>query len=81
MGINVRFCLNSQKQPGQNQDCWNISVNEKSGLLTVLNMLQPYIKHQNRLNDLLKAKQNLIERIGVLSEKILYNNRYCISKF
>jgi len=52
-------------------DHWRFTINRKSSLLPVLRFLKLRLKHRKKLNDLLKAEQNIIKRNQeALSEKI-----------
>jgi len=44
-------------------DAWRLSVNRKTALFSLLNSIEPYIRHPKRKKDLLKAKRNLIFRL------------------
>jgi len=41
---------------------WRFTINKKSSLLSILQLLKLKLKHRKRLNDLLKAEQNIIKR-------------------
>jgi intein-encoded DNA endonuclease-like protein len=41
---------------------WRFTINRKSSLFPVLRLLKSRLKHQKRLNDLIKAEQNIIKR-------------------
>ena len=45
-----------------NGDTWGVYVNEKSSLLKLFDFMEPYMKHEKRLYDLKRARQNIIER-------------------
>lgn len=45
-----------------NGDFWRVSVNEKNSLLKLFDLLFPYMKHQKRKTDLLKARLNINQR-------------------
>ncbi|MDP2668202.1 MAG: hypothetical protein Q8O65_05770, partial [Nitrosopumilaceae archaeon] len=45
-----------------NGDFWRITVNEKRSLLLLFDLLDPYLKHAKRLNDLSRARNNVIQR-------------------
>jgi len=51
------------------EDHWYFTINKKSSLLVLLELLKPKIKHQKRLKDLKKAEQNIIERNKKSSSK------------
>lgn len=44
-------------------DAWRLSVNRKESLFDLLNAMEPHIKHKKRMNDLKKAKQNIVFRL------------------
>lgn len=46
-----------------NGDFWRVSVNKKSALLKLFSLLEPYIKHSTKIEDLKIAKNNILERI------------------
>ena len=54
----------------RNKDCWRISIYRKDALWKLLNWLEPLMKHQTKLNSLLRAKKNIIYR-----NKIAYSRR------
>lgn len=43
-------------------DLWCFTINKKSSLFSLLQLLEPKLKHQKRLRDLKRAKQNIFER-------------------
>lgn len=45
-----------------NGDFWRVSVNNKFALLKLLGFLEPYMNHSAKLEDLKRAKNNIIER-------------------
>lgn len=45
-----------------NGDFWRITVNEKQSLFKLFNLLLPYMKHEKRINNLVEAKNNIIQR-------------------
>jgi len=44
-------------------DSWRLNVNKKAALFSLLNSIEPYLKHPKRKRDLQKAKKNLIFRL------------------
>jgi len=47
----------------KNCDFWRVTVNKKVELLRLLGFLEPYMKHSAKLEDLKRAKNNILERI------------------
>jgi len=47
---------------GHNQNLWSLYVHRKYHLLKLFDKIQNHLKHEKRLNDLSKAKRNIIER-------------------
>lgn len=45
-----------------NGDYWVLSVNKKSSLIKLFNLIKPYIKHAKRKNDIKRALLNIKER-------------------
>lgn len=45
-----------------NKDCWSLRVHRKYSLYTLLENLQPYLKHPKKVKNLKLAKANIIER-------------------
>ena len=63
MGIFAKYRLESRKgKYNQNDDFWRVSVNEKNSLLRLFSIIKPYIKHNKRLSDLIRAEKNILER-------------------
>ena len=44
-------------------DKWRLGVYRKTALFSLLNSIEPYIKHPKRKRNLQKAKKNLISRL------------------
>ena len=65
-GINTKMGLTARKgsypKKKYNQDCWGVSVNSKENLLRLFERIKGYIKHKKRLNDLIIAEKNILER-------------------
>lgn len=84
--INTKFGLACKKGVyygvKHNKDCWGVSVNDKTSLLNLLQLLKPCLKHKKRYKDLLNAERNILERnkkFGIRNnnikhEKILHYN-------
>ncbi len=49
----------------RNKDCWRISIYRKESLWKLLNLLEPFMKHSDRLRALSKAKENIILRNAI----------------
>jgi len=62
-GIRHTYRIDSFKGKNQNSDFWRIGICEKQSLLKVFNLIEPYMKHGDRLKDLEKAKANVIQRL------------------
>ena len=66
LGINAKYGLSREKGicsgRKSNEDCWGISVNSKESLLKLFEGIRPYIQHKKRLNDLILAEKNVLER-------------------
>ena len=45
-----------------NGDFWRISINEKGSILNFLNLIESNLKHEKRICDLKKARNNILER-------------------
>src|SRR5207245_435885 len=45
-----------------NSDMWRITVIKKQSLWNFIKLIEPYNKHENKLSDLRKVKNNLILR-------------------
>ncbi len=63
LSIFSTFRLETPKNEKQHGDFWRINISKKESLLKLLNYLEPYMKHSDRLNDLRKARENLFERL------------------
>lgn len=62
-GINNRFRLERPKGTNnQNGDFWRVSINEKQSILKLFGYMKPILKHQKRLQDLVKAELNIAKR-------------------
>lgn len=46
------------------KDLWRLGIYNKKDLYLLLTQIEPYIKHRKRKKDLIKAKNNLIMRLG-----------------
>lgn len=44
------------------QDYWHLVIGKKHQLLKLFDCIEPYLKHEKRINDLRLAKRNIIER-------------------
>lgn len=77
LGIRATYSLETKKgihgNRKHNGDFWRVKVSERYSLLRLLNNIEPFIKHEKRYKDLVKAKNNLIERMN-RNEKVLHNN-------
>lgn len=62
MEINAKYRLDMKLGYKQNKDFYRVSVNQKSSLLKLFNLMKPYLKHRKRINDLKRAEKNIIER-------------------
>lgn len=49
-----------------NGDFWRISVNEKRSLLMLFDLLLPYLKHEKRISDMLRGRDNINKRNGII---------------
>ena len=76
LGIRATYSLETKKGihngKKHNGDFWRVKVSEMSSLLKLLNNLEPFIKHEKRYNDLIHARNNIIQRME-RNGKILYN--------
>lgn len=45
-----------------NKDCWRIIINRKQSLWNFIKLIELYHKHGNKVQDLLKVKNNLLQR-------------------
>lgn len=45
-----------------NKDCWRLMINKKQYLWNFIKLIEPYHKHENKLKDLKKVKENLLMR-------------------
>lgn len=45
-----------------NKDCWRISIYRKDAVWKLLNWLELLMKHQTKLNSIVEAKKNIIDR-------------------
>ena len=45
-----------------NKDCWILRMTKKKHLLNLLNNLEPYLKHNKKVDGLKLAKSNILER-------------------
>lgn len=45
-----------------NKDCWRITVHKKQSLWNFIKLIQSYHKHEGKLRDLQKVKENLLSR-------------------
>ncbi|TSC90832.1 MAG: hypothetical protein G01um10142_204 [Parcubacteria group bacterium Gr01-1014_2] len=47
------------------RDLWSSRIRRKYELYKFINLIEPYIKHAKRKNDLLKVKENVVSRLSV----------------
>ncbi len=63
LGINAKYYLETEAgRHNQNGDMWRVSINEKGSLLKLFSLLGPHLRHEKRVNDLKKAKLNILQR-------------------
>lgn len=66
--LNIKTKINKVSEKGiysgvkHNKDCWGVFVNSKKDLLCLFKLIKPYMKHQKRINDLILAENNILER-------------------
>lgn len=46
----------------RNQNCWHLVISRKALLLQLFDLIGPYLKHEKRLKDLARARQNIKAR-------------------
>ncbi|MBI4028979.1 MAG: hypothetical protein HY376_01315 [Candidatus Blackburnbacteria bacterium] len=68
LGIRTTFNLEQLKGfvdrrgTKHNGDFWRVSVNEKTSLLRLFELLGTYLKHKKRISDLVRAQANVLQR-------------------
>ena len=62
-GIRGSYRIDSYKNEHQNNNFWRIGISRKDSLIKLFSLIAPYIKHEDRLSDLKKAKSNILSRL------------------
>lgn len=52
-----------------NQNYWQINIAQKNSLLKLIGILEPYLKHNKRIKDMKKVKENVVQRNKLFGDK------------
>ena len=63
LGIEATYKLETKASKKQHGDFWRIGISRMESLLNLFNLIEQYMKHNDRLSDLKKAKENVLLRL------------------
>ena len=65
LGIHNTYRLEMSAVKGKyNQDFYRVCINKKEDILQLFKIIKPHLKHKKRCEDLKRAKQNILSRMG-----------------
>ena len=64
LGVLSRLNLEDSKTAKRNGKFWRVSINSKDSLMKLFELIEPFLKHQKRLNDMKIAQKNILLRLG-----------------